>query len=150
MNITCEAGTIDHVIAINHQIPEFDDRTTFNYLASRLTNTCHLILIAKVDDVPVAYKIGYALSDSEFYSWLGGVVPRYRKQGIATILRENQESWAFNSGYSSISVKSMNQYPAMLQLLISSGYQINGYEDNGTKENSKIQFIKTLLPQRSI
>jgi hypothetical protein len=38
----------------------------------------------------------------------------------------------------------MNQYQAMLQLLISSGYQISGYEDNGCTATSKINFIKQL------
>ncbi|MDN3679282.1 GNAT family N-acetyltransferase [Vibrio tapetis subsp. quintayensis] len=148
MNITCDVGTIDDVVVIDHQIPEFDGRTTSERLTSRLKQTRDLILVAKVDDVPVAYKIGYSLSDSEFYSWLGGVIPRFRQQGIATMLRKRQEEWAYQAGYSSISVKSMNRYPAMLQLLISSGYQINGYENNGTEANSKIQFIKKLSSQR--
>lgn len=144
MNITCDVGTIDDVVVIDQQIPEFDGRITRERLTSRVKQTRDLILVAKVDDVPVAYKIGYALSGSEFYSWLGGVIPRFRQQGIATMLRKRQEEWAYQAGYSSISVKSMNRYPAMLQLLISSGYQINGYENNGTEGNSKIQFIKKL------
>ncbi len=144
MKITSEVGTIEEVIAIDRQIPEFDGRTTRHRLESKLTNTNHLILVAKVNGIPVAYKIGYALSKQAFYSWLGGVIPRFRKLGIATKLRNQQEMWARESGYSSVCVKSMNRYPAMLQLLISSGYQINGYENNGTEANSKINFIKTL------
>lgn len=48
-------------------------------------------------------------------------------------------------GYQSISVKSMNQYPAMLQMLISNGYQISGYENNDDLALNKICFVKPLV-----
>ncbi|HBF45439.1 MAG TPA: GNAT family N-acetyltransferase, partial [Shewanella frigidimarina] len=51
------------------------------------------------------------------------------------------------NGFKSIKVKSMNQFPAMLQMLIASGYQICGYENNGSIAESKIEFIKFLQPQ---
>ncbi|PMH46632.1 GNAT family N-acetyltransferase [Vibrio sp. 10N.286.49.B3] len=145
MTLTFSLGTIDDLLLVDAQVPEFDGRTTRQKIEARLVNKPSLILIAKSGDTPVAYKVGYQLSDSEFYSWLGGVIPSYRKQGIATILREKQEAWALSAGYSKLSVKSMNRYPAMLQLLISSQYQISGYEDNGSTSDSKISFIKTLV-----
>ena len=144
MKFDFHLGTIDEVLEVDTQIPEFDGRTTANKLMAKLTGKVHLILIASHNKKPIAYKIGYEVSDIEFYSWLGGVDPNYRKKGVATKLREQQESWALNHGYSAISVKSMNQYQAMLQLLISSGYQISGYEDNGCTASSKIKFIKQL------
>lgn len=147
MEIRCEAGTIDEVLLVDAQIPEFTKQTGRQRLESRLLDKRHLILVAKVNGTPVAYKIGYQLTNDQFYSWLGGVHPNYRKQGIATQLRQQQETWAQAAGYSAISVKSMNRYPAMLQLLISSGYSINGYEDNGDELESKILFIKRLSTQ---
>lgn len=137
-------GTKDDVLAIDARIPEFDGRTTASKLAARLDDKRHLILVASDNKQPIAYKLGYEVSGSEFYSWLGGVVPAYRKQGVATELRKRQEAWAIEKGYCAISVKSMNQYPAMLQLLISSGYQVSGYQDNGSVNNSKICFLKLL------
>ena len=144
MKFDFHVGTIDEILAVDAQIPEFDGRTTKDKLAARLADKPGLILIACHDGQPMAYKVGYEISKDEFYSWLGGVAPEYRKQGIATELRKQQESWAIEHGYSAISVKSMNKYPAMLQLLISSGYQISGYEDNGSADTSKIRFIKQL------
>ena len=144
MKFDFHLGTIDDVLEVDTQIPEFDGRTTASKLMAKLTGKVHLILIASHNKKPIAYKIGYEVSNAEFYSWLGGVDPNYRKQGVATKLREQQELWALNHGYSAISVKSMNQYQAMLQLLISSGYQISGYEDNGCTASSKIKFIKQL------
>lgn len=144
MKFDIHLGTIDEVLEIDAQIPEFDGRTTSNKLITKLTGKTHLILIASHNKQPIAYKIGYEISSSEFYSWLGGVCPNYRKKGVATQLRVQQELWAIDNGYRVISVKSMNRYQGMLQLLISSGYRISGYEDNGDVDNSKINFIKQL------
>ena len=47
---------------------------------------------------------------------------------------EQQEVWVKNKGFKSIRVKSMNRFPAMLQLLISQGYVICGYDDKGSPE----------------
>lgn len=144
MKLDFYVGTIDEVLAVDTQIPEFDGRTTASKLRNRLAVKTHLILIASDGDKPIAYKIGYGISSTEFYSWLGGVAPKYRKQGVATALREQQELWAIDNAYTAISVKSMNRYTAMLQLLIASGYQISGYEDNGCVIRNKICFIKHL------
>lgn len=144
MKIEIRQGTIEDVIEVDTQIPEFDGRNTKEKLELRLSDIPHLILIATHNDQPVAYKMGYELSHFEFYSWLGGVIPTARKNGIATQLRLVQERWVREHGYQTISVKSMNRYPAMLQLLISSGYHVSGYEDQGSTDNSKIRFIKRM------
>ncbi|MFH0258194.1 GNAT family N-acetyltransferase [Vibrio rumoiensis] len=145
-----EQGTIEEILAIDKRIPEFDGRSTRDKLESRLADKPHLILIATVKGELAGYKVGYQLnsdesSSGEFYSWLGGVIPQYRNQGIATALRQYQEQWAQQSGYTSIGVKSMNRYPNMLHLLISSGYQIMGYEDGNAKGEGKIVFYKSLI-----
>ncbi|MDD9177605.1 MULTISPECIES: hypothetical protein [Aliivibrio] len=41
----------------------------------------------------------------------------------------------------------MNRYPAMLHLLISSGYHISGYEEEGSTDKSKIKFIKYIMAE---
>ncbi|WP_105901134.1 GNAT family N-acetyltransferase [Vibrio gangliei] len=139
-----EIGSINDVLAIDTQMPEFDGRNTQQKLTQRLSDLPHLILIAKVDGALAGYKLGYQLNEREFYSWLGGVLPQYRQQGIATALRLYQEAWAKQSGYTSIQVKSMNRYPNMLRLLISSGYQIIGDEQDESQSDGKILFHKEL------
>ncbi|WP_229711250.1 hypothetical protein [Agarivorans gilvus] len=47
-------------------------------------------------------------------------------------MRKQQEAWAMEHGYQRISVKSMSCYPSMLRLLMASGYQMVGFEDNGS------------------
>lgn len=145
MSFVIREGTLKELLVIDLLLPEFEQKSSKEKLAQRLKNRKSLLLVACENDKPVAYKLGYEISSSEFYSWLGGVHPDYRKRGIATTLREVQESWAIENGYTNISVKSMNQFPAMLKLLIASGYQVTGYEDNGTAESSKIKFSKKLL-----
>lgn len=150
MNITIKTGSIEDVLAVDSQIPEFDGYATKQTLSEKLTGKNALILIATYnskDKNPIAYKLGYGLNENEFYSWLGGVVPAYRKQGIATQLRLAQERWVKDNGYKLIRVKSMNRFPNMLQLLISSGYKISGYEDNGDEDNSKVRFVKYLTKE---
>lgn len=144
MSITCEIGSIEDVLLIDSQMTEFCGTVTLKSIKDRLQNKNHLILIAKFNGELAGYKIGYQLTNKEFYSWLGAVSPDCRKLGIASALRKYQENWVLNSGYSLIRVKSMNRFSAMLHLLIASDYKISGYEDNGSIESSKIHFIKEL------
>ena len=135
---------MEDVLCIDSKITEFCGTTTKEKLDNRLKNKNSLILVARFKGELAGYKIGYELTNTEFYSWLGGVSPDYRSLGVASALRNYQENWALNSGYSLIRVRSMNRFSAMLHLLIASGYKINGYDDNGSIETSKIHFIKQL------
>ena len=144
MTIEIREGTIEELLTVHARIKEFEGQLSHQKVADRLANRKCLILVALVDGNLVAYKIGYAVGTEEFYSWLGGVVPNNRKMGIANQLRNVQEKWAVDNGFSRLTVKSMNQFPAMLTLLINSGYAVVGYEDKGTPESSKILFNKLL------
>ncbi|WP_342607159.1 GNAT family N-acetyltransferase [Vibrio tritonius] len=140
-----EQGSIDDILFIDALIPEFDGRNTRERLNERLSGIPHLILLAKIDGQIVGYKVGYQLSSLEFYSWIGGVIPSHRQQGVASELRRYQEQWARTSGYQFITVKSMNEYPNMLRLLIASGYQITDYEAGQTPTSGKIVFQRELV-----
>lgn len=124
MSIKIETGTPADIVTISKQISEFAQATTLERLHSKLDGVVSLILVAKLDGVIVGYKVGYQLTAETFYSWLGGVIPQYRKQGIATLLLSYQEQWVLNAGYKQIKVKSMNRFPGMLKLLIANGYEI--------------------------
>jgi GNAT superfamily N-acetyltransferase len=137
-------GSLAEVLSVSASIPEFEQNTSEQTLSARLAGNKALILIASHNQQPIAYKIGYQVNEYEFYSWLGGVTPAYRNQGIASALIEQQEAWVLAQGYQRISVKSMNRYPAMLRLLIASGYQVVGYQNNGEPHTSKICFSKSL------
>ena len=143
MSYHYRTGTVEEVVAVHRALPEFDRPVTAASLNERLSSHS-LVLVATRNDEIVGYKAGYALDDQRFYSWLGGVLPEHRSRGVADALRQRQEEWAEAQGYRQILVKSMNRFPAMLQMLISRGYLVCGYEDGGSPQQSKIVFAKTL------
>lgn len=144
MAVLVDEGEVKEIFALAENIPEFSKTLSLEALRERLADRASYILIARVEEKPVAFKVGYALSRSIFYSWLGGVLPENRRQGIACQLRLVQEAWALRAGYETIQVKSMNRFPAMLKLLIGADYQICGYENLGDAARSKIIFEKNL------
>lgn len=142
----CEV-TLAEVLTIHAMLPEMRPAESTAHYANRIKNRPHLALAAFIDNQPAGFKLGYAEDEQTFYSWLGGVVPTYRRMGVAKALIEAQEHWAINAGYKRIKVKSMNRYPGMLRLLIGTGYMIEGYEANGEPMEAKILFSK-ILPSR--
>ncbi len=144
MTIFFSEGSIEDVIEIDAEIPEFNHKNSKEKIEQRLHGRLYHLLVASTGENKIGYKLGYQISETGFYSWCGAVHPDYRGQGIGTSLLKQQESWALNRGFQSISVKSMNRFPSMLQLLISNGYHICNYENKGDPQRSKICFVKHL------
>ena len=80
MSFVIRTGTLRELIQVNLKIPEFDREVTQDKFKSRLDGKDNLILVACSSSEPIAYKVGYAVSQTEFYSWMGGVAPDYRKK----------------------------------------------------------------------
>ncbi|WP_231102498.1 GNAT family N-acetyltransferase [Pseudoalteromonas luteoviolacea] len=144
MNWQIEKGTLEELISIEEQIPEFTASKSKETVLSRIQGATFLLLVAKLDGKPIAYKLGYELSNEQFYSWLGAVVPAYRGSGIAQSLLDAQEQWCASRGYSCISVKSMNKFKSMLMILIKNNYQIVECRPLSDGSDSKIRFLKRL------
>ena len=100
-------------------------------------------LVAELEGEPSAFKLGYWQDEHCFYSWVGGVLPAARRAGLAKALLHEQEQRLGALGVGTVRVKSMNRYPGMLVLLISSGYRIVGVEGRDP-DTSKILCMKTL------
>ncbi|WP_409293926.1 GNAT family N-acetyltransferase [Peribacillus sp. SCS-26] len=83
-----------------------------------------VVLTAMEGKKVIGYKIGYAIDNNMFYSWLGGVDPSYRTQGIASRLMEKQHHYLREQGYSIVQTKTMNKWRGMLILNIKSGFNI--------------------------
>ncbi|WP_231689631.1 GNAT family N-acetyltransferase [Bacillus sp. FJAT-27245] len=82
----------------------------------------------------VGYKIGYELSQTHFYSWLGGVAPEYRNHGIAASLMNQQHNYLKQHGYTYVQTKTMNKWRSMLLLNIKNGFDIiETYTDKNGK-----------------
>jgi GNAT superfamily N-acetyltransferase len=94
-------------------------------VAQRLAQMPDLLtIIAYFEETPIGYKIGYAESDTCFYSWIGGVLPTYRGCGAATALMEAQHEWCLNKGYTHVKTKTMNRWREMLLLNLKKGFEI--------------------------
>ncbi|BAB04719.1 GNAT family N-acetyltransferase [Halalkalibacterium halodurans] len=83
-----------------------------------------LIFVALDRGHVVGYKIGYELDKQTFYSWLGGVDPNIRKQGIGSMLMERQHDYLRDVGYKVVRTKTMNKWRNMLLLNIKSGFDV--------------------------
>ena len=124
MSIIVREGSLEEVVSVVEQISEFAKNESVASLAERLAGKKSLILVAEDDDVLLGFKIGYALDQRTFYSWFGGVSPLARNKGVAQAQLEAQEAWVQKQGYEQLKVKSRNQFPAMLRLLLRNGYLI--------------------------
>ena len=145
MSLTISHVTLDEIVSLYHRIPEFTLPVDNAALQQRIGASAACALIAYVGEKPAGFKLGYALDKDTFYSWLGGVLPAYRRDGVAQALLEAQETWAKEKGYKSISVKTRNSFPAMLMMLIKNGYQVIELEKKGEVVDYRLVLRKTLL-----
>ncbi|MFB9828686.1 GNAT family N-acetyltransferase [Lederbergia wuyishanensis] len=97
-----------------------------------------LIQVACKDAKVVGYKIGYELSNVKFYSWLGGVDPKYRNKGIAQKLMEKQHQYLKEQGYNIVQTKTQNKWRQMLILNLKNGFSI---VDTYTDNNGEIKIV---------
>jgi ribosomal protein S18 acetylase RimI-like enzyme len=136
-------GSFDEALVLHNQIAELSPVESAAYFSRRIGDKKFLLLVAELNGVVVAYKLGYWLDERCFYSWLGGVHPDYRKLGIAKKLLREQEARVRAEGVREIRVKSMNKYKSMLLLLIAQDYAITDIQLNAQGEE-KIHFSKKL------
>jgi predicted GNAT superfamily acetyltransferase len=145
MPIEIRAGSIEEVVQLSRQIPEFINPHPATEYYQRLSGKKHLILTACVDDRPIGFKVGYDKeSDGSFYSWMGGVSPAYRQQQVAKQLALTQEKWARENGFTSIRFKTRNRHKAMLVFALKNQFQIITVEPRETIEEYRILLEKRL------
>jgi len=134
-------GSIAEAYQAFLSVPELDGYLSAEEFSAKVPEDA-LILIFEIEDELAGFKIGYPIDNDEFYSWLGGVLPCFRNNGIAQKLLDYQESWVVDKKFMRTSVKSMNRYPAMICLLVRNGYKVVKIDDFD-KEEERIIFLKT-------
>ena len=137
-------GSLSEVVTVVTEIDEFIVKENEQSLAQRLEGKRHLILVAEQQGQILGFKIGYELDSDTFYSWFGGVSPKARNLGLAQKLLDVQESWVIEQEYQQLKVKSRNQFPAMLRLLLRNNYLIDNFEPYEPLLESRIHFVKQL------
>ena len=123
--IIIHQGTIKEIYQLTLSIPEFDKPYSLEKLKNTIAGKQHLLLIASYpDNTNLGFKTGYdRYQDGSFYSWLGGILPKYRRQGIATLLADYQESWAKENGFGLIRLKTQKKFSGMIQFATSRHFQ---------------------------
>jgi predicted GNAT superfamily acetyltransferase len=102
-----------------------------------------LVIAAFKQDKVIGFKIGYENDSEEFYSWIGGVAPAYRKKGIGSTLMNMQHEWIKKRGYKIVTTQTKNKWRDMLILNLRHGFDIIGtYTDE--KGEPKIILQKRL------
>ncbi|MCG9650882.1 GNAT family N-acetyltransferase [Vibrio brasiliensis] len=143
MTVVCREGTLAECVEVVNDISEFIHKETISSLSERLEGKRHLIQVAEEEGQLLGFKIGYQLDQETFYSWFGGVSPKARNKGVAQKLLDVQERWVKEQGYQQLKVKSRNQFPAMLRLLLRNGYLIEKFEEKSPLVESRIHFVKS-------
>ncbi|WP_298772430.1 GNAT family N-acetyltransferase [uncultured Shewanella sp.] len=136
-------GTFEEAMSVFDNIPEFERYASETEMQSKLIEGSLILVTEKVGEL-IGFKMGYPLNDSEFYSWLGGVVPKYRKASCAKDMLKAQEKWLKAHDYKRVRVKSMNRFSGMLCMLIRNGYDIERVDEYAHPELERICFVKAL------
>ena len=139
MNIEIIRTSIETAWEVSLLIPELVNPHPSKEYHHRMEGKTSLCLVAYVEEQLAGFKVGYdKFGDGSFYTWMGGVVPAYRRNHIAKALADAQEAWAARQGFKSIILKTRNRHKAMLLFALSNGFSITGVEPRETLEEYRI------------
>lgn len=144
MPLTIRPAQLEEILHLYRQIPEFGSCHSLAELQQRIAGRPASLLIAEIGGQPAGFKLGYQDTPDTFYSWLGGVLPTFRRHGVAQALLQEQENWVRAQRYRKLSVKTRNQFRAMLMMLIANGYQIIALEKKGEVADYRLMLEKRL------
>ena len=83
-------------------------------------------IIARSQTRLVGFKLGYAMTESKYYSWLGGVHVGSRRNGIARQLMRLQHEWAQERGYALLETSTDQGNVAMSLVNLQEGFAVCG------------------------
>ncbi len=100
------------------------------YLRDRLPRLADPLLWLAVGDGGewCGFKLGYRRGGDLFYSWLGGVAPDLRGQGVASELMRLQHADAAEAGYRFIETRTRATNNPMILLNLRHGFHVAGFE----------------------
>lgn len=103
-----------------------------------------LQMIARIKDTPVGFFLGFELKPTVYFCWFYGVLPDFRRQGIASQIMEAVHDWARQNDYESIRFECHNQHRPMLHLAIAKEYDIVGMRWDPDRGDNLVIFEKSL------
>ena len=103
-----------------------------------------LQLLARLQERPVGFFLGFELKPTVYFAWFYGVLPDFRRQGVASQLMDAVHAWAKQNEYESIRFECHNQHRPMLHLAIALGYDIVGIRWDPDRGDNLVIFEKVL------
>ena len=103
-----------------------------------------LQMIARIKDRPVGFFMGFELKPTTFFAWFYGVLPDFRRQGIATQLMEAVHDWCREQEYESVRLECHNSARSMLHLAIALEYIVAGIRWDPDRGDNLVLFEKGL------
>lgn len=127
------------------------NRLIFN--EERIINTFErpdvVILLAWSGSEPVGFKIGYRENKFTFYSAKGGVLPAWRRRGVALALLEDMMTRVRGMGFTRFAFDTFpNLHPGMTILALRGGFRLVKSDFNTTYREYRLRF-ETRLDGRS-
>lgn len=143
--IKVEKADFETVNKAHKQIPEFGE----NHLEDRYERKCSgkdpVNLVAKIGNELVGYAVCYdKFSDGSYYIWMAGVRPENRREGAMTQIVEKATEIAKKKEYNSIKIKTRNERKEMRHFLTDKGFEVCGYNEKETVDESEILHKKTV------
>ena len=137
--VHADSRQLDVVRRLNVEI--FEERRIIN----TLDRPDLLILLAMVGDEPAGFKVGYRENRFAFYSAKGGILPAYRRQGIARHLLHEMISYARAGGYVRFAYDTFpNKHPGMTVLGLAEGFRVVKADYNAMYRDFRLRFEKKL------
>ena len=139
----CE-GSFQECVDLSSKIPEFNSPYKIEEYKKRCAGK-YLALIAEIDNQLVGFKIGYdRFKNGSFYSWMGGVLPKFRRMGVAYSLANFQEKWVTENGFSAIILKTRQKHDKMIAFSFNRGFIITEETQITPAEETRIWMGKSL------
>ena len=138
-------GLFHECVNLSFKIPEFNSPYKIEEYKKRCAGK-YLALIAEIDNQSVGFKIGYdRFKNGSFYSWMGGVLPKFRRMGVAYSLENFQEKWATKNEFSSILLKTRQKHDGMIAFSLNRGFIITEETQITPTEETRIWMQKLLI-----
>ena len=103
-----------------------------------------LQMVARFQDQPVGFFLGFELKPDTFFAWYYGVLPEYRRMGIGQQLLEAVHAWARQHDYEYVRFECHNAHRSLMHMALNYQYDIVGIRwDSGLGDNLII-FEKSL------
>ena len=145
MEFLVREASLEEVFKVHKSIAEFYEEVPMDFYTSRLKDKIYLALVAEKNGELLGFKVGYQSKKPHIlYSWMGGVKPEFRKNGVATALAEFQENWARKIGFKKVYFKTRNRFPAMINFGLKRGFKIVKVIPKGGVSNYRVLMMKRL------